>query len=101
MIVVAGYVRVDPANRAAALAAIRAVVAGTRQEAGNISYTFSADLDDDSRFHVFEVWESEPALEAHFAKPHVAEFARAAARFGIRDMQIRRYYVERVAPLRE
>lgn len=100
MIVVAGHVRVDPANRAAALAAIRAVVAGTRQEPGNVTYTFAADFDDESTFHVFEVWESAEALEAHFGTPHVAEFARAARAFGVREMQIQRYYVERTGPLR-
>lgn len=100
MIVVAGHVRIDPANRAAALAAIRAVVAGTRQEAGNISYTFSADFDDESKFHVLEVWESEAALDAHFGTPHVAEFTKAARQFGVKEMQIQRYYVERVGPLR-
>jgi hypothetical protein len=48
---------------------------------------------------VFEVWQSVTALEEHFRTPHAAEFQKAAAAFGVKEMQIRRYYVERVGPL--
>ena len=100
IVIVAGTVSVEPANRGAAQAAIRAMVAATRREPGCVSYDFSADFDDPARFHVREVWADEAALDAHFATPHVADFMRAARAFGVKSMDIQRYYVERVAPLR-
>lgn len=100
MLVVAGSIDLDPAKREVALAASLAVMEATRREAGCISYTYSADLSEAGRFHVFEEWESGEALTAHFATPHMAVFQQAMAGFGIREMRIQRYEIASVGPLR-
>jgi quinol monooxygenase YgiN len=99
MLVVAGQIRLDPANRDAAIAAAVEVMKATQQEAGCISYTFSADLADPGRFLIFEEWESPEALAAHFKTPHMATFQAAMGGFGIREMKVQQYEISSVGPL--
>ena len=77
MILVTGYIDVDPAQRDTFLNAVKAVQAKTREEPGNEHYVFSADLEDDGRFHVEEHWADEDAIAGHMASPHMAEFLGA------------------------
>lgn len=100
MIVIAGEIQIDPAHRDAAIAAAVRMMGATRRESGCISYTFSADLEDAGRFRIFEEWESQEALHAHFAAPHMAEFQKTVAGLGVRGMAIQRYEVSSVGPLR-
>jgi quinol monooxygenase YgiN len=100
MLVIAGRIRLDPAKRAAAIAAGSEMMRETRREAGCISYVFSADLEDEAVFHVFEEWESAAALAAHFQAPHMARFRKAAAGLGVGETRFQRYEVASVGPLR-
>lgn len=100
MIVIAGRVSLDPAQREAATAAAREMMAETRKEAGCISYTFSADLEEPGRFYIFEEWESEDALRAHFASPHMVRFQQAVGGLGVRESKVQRYAVSTVGPVR-
>lgn len=99
MLVIAGRIALDPAHREAAIAAAVEVMEATRQEPGCISYTFSADLSDPGRFLLFEEWESEEALAAHFQTPHMASFQAKMGGFGIREMNVQKYQVASVGPL--
>ena len=74
MIVVAGSVLIDPAKREEAVRVVLAMVEATKKEEGCITYDFYADLADPNRFHVFEEWASQEALDAHFQSAHMAEF---------------------------
>ena len=49
MLVIAGHIRIDPAKRAAAIAAARDVMGGTRREPGCAAYTISADVEVSTR----------------------------------------------------
>ncbi|RIL08100.1 MAG: antibiotic biosynthesis monooxygenase [Proteobacteria bacterium] len=100
MIVVAGEIDIDPAHRDGAVAAAVRMMEATRGEPGCISYAFSADLAEPGRFRIFEEWESQQALDAHFAAPHMAAFQRAVAGFGVRRIAIQRYEVSSVGPVR-
>lgn len=100
MIVIAGEIQIDPGKRDAAIAAAVRMMEATRRESGCISYTFSADLQDAGRFRIFEEWESQEALHAHFVAPHMAEFQKTVAGLGVRGMAIQRYEVSSVGPLR-
>jgi quinol monooxygenase YgiN len=99
MLVIAGVIRLDPAQRGAAVAAASEMMRETRQEPGCLSYTFSADLEDPGRFHLFEEWESQQALDAHFASPHMASFRKAVAGLGVQEMKVQRYEIGSVGPL--
>jgi len=100
LLVVAGDVEIDPANRDAALEAARAVMAATRQEEGCLEYTIAADVDDPARFVIIERWASPEALEAHFETPHMAAFQSAMAGLGVRRIDVARYEVAREGPVR-
>ena len=100
MIVIAGHVALDPGQREKAEAAAREMMSETRKEPGCISYTFSADLEAAGRFRIFEEWESDEALRAHFASPHMARFQKAVGGLGVREMKVQRYEVSKVGPVR-
>jgi quinol monooxygenase YgiN len=99
MLVIAGTISIDPEKRDAAVAAALEMMRETRKEAGCISYTFSGDLGDPGGFRVFEEWESQEALDAHFATPHMAKFQGEMGGFGIRGMDVKRYEVASVGPI--
>ncbi len=100
MLVVAGTISIDPANQDAAIAAAREVAEETHKESGNISYAFSSDLSEAGVFHVFEEWESQEALDAHFQSPHMAKFQGALGGLGVKGLNVQRYQVSSVGPLR-
>ena len=100
MIVIAGHVVLDPKQSEPAAQAAREMMSETRKERGCISYTFSADLEEPGRFRIFEEWESDEALKAHFAAPHMARFQKAVGGLGVREMKVQRYDVSKVGPVR-
>jgi quinol monooxygenase YgiN len=100
MIVIAGHFVLDRSKREQAVAAAREMMSETRKEKGCISYTFSADLEEPGRFRIFEEWESEEALMAHFQAPHMARLQQALGGLGVREMKVQRYEVAKVGPVR-
>jgi len=100
MFVIAGEIEIDPAQREAAVTAALRMMEETRKEAGCISYSFSGDLAEGGLFRIFEEWESQQALDAHFASPHMATFQTSVGGLGVRRMTIKRYEVSSVGPLR-
>ena len=101
MIVVSGTFDFDflPGGRDRALSEIAKVEAATRQEAGCLSYQFYADRDDESRFRVFEEWESPEALSGHMSATHVAEYRAALTEMGTVDRRVKAYEVSDVRDL--
>jgi quinol monooxygenase YgiN len=77
MIVVNGHLTISPEHRDVAVAAIAELVPPTVAEDGNISYRYSADLLEPDRINIEEHWESEEAMTAHMATPHLAAFLTA------------------------
>ncbi len=77
MIVVVGRVRTDPEKREELVRFGQTVAAASRAEAGCISYRLYEDTESENGFVFVEEWESEEALQRHFATAHVAEFMQA------------------------
>lgn len=100
MLVIAGHIRLDPARRDQAVAAAVEMMRETRQEKGCQSYVFSEELGEPGCFRIFEEWDSQAALDAHFAAPHMATFQTAMAGFGITEMAVQKYEVAAVGPVR-
>lgn len=99
MIIIAGTIRIDVTHRDAAMAAMSEMQAETNKEDGCVSYVFSADMNDEALFHLFEEWESMEHLQAHFVAPHMAEFQAKVAELGDREMNISKYEATDKAPL--
>ena len=92
-----GRVRADQVD--AAVAAAKAMQEATEAEPGNISYTFSTDISDPLRMHLFEEWETEEALTEHFTMPHMADFVTALGGVLDGDMPTTKYVVSESGPL--
>jgi quinol monooxygenase YgiN len=99
MIVVAGRIRVRPERRAEATRAALVMAEATRREAGCLSYAFYADLVDPDAFLLFEEWESEAALLAHFQTEHMARFLEETPSLLAEAPAIRRYTVTGVSAM--
>ena len=99
MFVIAGTIRVDPAKREGAVSPAAEMMRETRKEAGNIDYAFSLDMGDDATIRVFEQWESQEALDLHFASPHMKRFQQTLGELGITGMDMQRFEIESVGPL--
>lgn len=65
MLIVAGVFEVDPSERDAFVEERHDMMRRSRDEAGCISYVFSADPVEPGRVYLFERWESKAALASH------------------------------------
>jgi len=64
MVIVAGFLMVEPAARAAYLADCADVVSAARSSRGCLDFTIGADLVDPGRVNIYEKWGSQEAVEA-------------------------------------
>jgi quinol monooxygenase YgiN len=71
MVIVGGTMVVEASQRDAFLAGRLDAMRASRAEPGCLEYAFSADPVDPSRVVLFEIWESQEALDAHLAAMHV------------------------------
>ncbi|MEN3538372.1 antibiotic biosynthesis monooxygenase family protein [Microbispora sp. ZYX-F-249] len=93
MIIIAGWLAVDPDARDAYLQTCVAVVEQARAAAGCLDFVLSADLVDAGRVNVHERWESEEALHAFRGSgPDEGQLAM------IRDAEVLRYDISGVGP---
>ncbi|MFN8017847.1 MAG: putative quinol monooxygenase [Acidimicrobiales bacterium] len=93
MIVVVGYLTIDPAKRAEAEAAIATLVPLTQAEDGCIDYRYSADLLVPGRINIIEQWASEDAMNVHMGQAHFAEFMAAIGPCIGGDVEVTRHDV--------
>ena len=81
MVVIAGWIDVEPASRDELVAASVPFQRSTRDdEPGCLAYVFAADPAVDGRIHVYEQWATAADLDAHFQHPNFHAMRRAAAR---------------------
>ncbi|UGT61870.1 putative quinol monooxygenase [Nocardia asteroides] len=64
MVIVAGHITVDPADRDSYLAGCVTVVEQARRAPGCLDFAISADLVDSGRINILERWETQAAVEA-------------------------------------
>ena len=88
MIIIAGTVDVDPERRDAALEAGRSLMEETRTQKGCLDYVWSADLVVPGRIYVYERWESEADLRAHFEGPYYLAMRDTIAAHGLRGADV-------------
>ena len=88
MLIVAGFLRVDPADRAGYLAGCLEVIEAARAAPGCVDFHLSADPVEGDRINVFEQWESVEAVEAFRGSGPSGEQAEA-----IRDAAVYQHEV--------
>jgi len=91
MILLTGWIDVDPERRDAALLAGRPHMQATRAWPGCLDYVWSADPLNPARIYVYERWESAEALASHFQGPHYVAMRDAIAAHGIRGVEVFKY----------
>jgi quinol monooxygenase YgiN len=101
MLIIAGSITTeDEGARDAFFAAVKPMVAATHEEAGCQEYVFSPDPDNATRIILFERWDDQDALDAHFATAHMAEFQGKMAGIAVAGMDIQKYTISEVGPIR-
>ncbi len=100
MLIIAGTLTVDPAERERMLDVVAPMVAASRAEEGCHEYVFTPDPHDPALVRLFELWESQAALDAHFASAHMAEWRERSADLTITGRDIAKYTVADVGPVR-
>lgn len=99
MIVVTGTVPINPAKREEAKVILKTMMDATIQEEGCITYQFLFNPWNDAEVHIFEEWENQNALDAHFQTVHMAEFRKALPDVVTGNFNIKRYDVSEVTNL--
>ncbi|MFT4569540.1 MAG: quinol monooxygenase YgiN [Hyphomicrobiaceae bacterium] len=99
MLIVAGEVVVEPGQMEAVRQPLEQMMKATRAEPGCLAYAFSVDIADPCVLRVFERWESEAVLAAHFSTLHMGEFGAAMAAVEPKSMDIKVYGVSGELPL--
>jgi quinol monooxygenase YgiN len=99
VIVIAGSATIRPDKLQAAAEAARVMREASLAEPGCNAYRFAVDLDDPSVLTIFEEWVDEPALQAHFATPHLVAFSEALTAVVAGEIHLRRYEVSSAGPL--
>jgi quinol monooxygenase YgiN len=101
MVIVAGTMQVEPADREAFLQSRADGVRATLSEPGCIEYSFSADGHNPGLVRLFEVWESQDALDAHLTGMAAqAGQGSATPAVAVKKADILKYTVSSHGPLR-
>lgn len=74
MITIAGQVHIKPEKREPALKLLLGMAAASQAEEGCYNYQFYGDLENPNCFFLYELWDSQTALDAHGQTEHMAHF---------------------------
>lgn len=99
MLVIAGYAFIKEDKLGEAIPIITKMSIASEAESGCISYKFSRDIHDSTKFFLFEEWESLAALEEHFQTAHMAEFRIHLPNLLASEMVIKRYDVSNIVDM--
>lgn len=93
MIVVTGTIDIHPEDVWPATTIAAEMVRMTEREDGCLSYRFYVDINQLSRFRLYEEWRDEEALAAHMKSPHMQAFLARVADLRILARNVVRYVV--------
>ena len=99
VIIIAGTVEIDPAQRDAALVAGRSLEADTRLQPGCLDYAWMPDAQSPETIYVFERWADEESLNAHFQGPYYKGMRETIGAHGIRGAKVAKYKIELSEPV--
>ncbi len=98
-LIIAGTLDVEPSEIDDLMPHLVEMMKATHSESGCIDYSFTRDDLVPGRIRLFEKWESDAALAAHFASTHMATFRAAAAEFSEFGRNIVKYEISSEAVL--
>jgi quinol monooxygenase YgiN len=92
-LIIAGTVRVPPANVEAFRPHMLGMMAASQAEDGCFDYNYAEDVAEPGLIHVFERWRDQAALDAHFRTGHMARWRAEWPSFGVSDRRLFAYEV--------
>jgi quinol monooxygenase YgiN len=92
-ILIAGTVRIPPANLDAFKPHMQAMLTASRAEDGCITYSYAEDVAEPGLVRVFEAWRDQAAIDAHFQTAHMAAWRAAWPEFGVSDRRLSIYEI--------
>jgi quinol monooxygenase YgiN len=96
----AAIVLADPSKRADVVAASAPIQAATRDdEPGCLAYCFAADPVRDDLIQVYELWEDEASLQAHFDHPNYFAMREMLNDAGLASAVSRKMRIDATAPV--
>ena len=98
MILLLGYIAIDPAAADGFAPALKRQVEASRAEDGCVHYSLSFDPVVPGRINVAEIWRDQPTLDAHRATAHMAAWREALSRIGGADRRIDQYEIGKGRP---
>jgi len=94
MLIVAGTANFHSVDdMEAVLAEGQSMIAASLREAGCQDYNYARDVTDDKTMRIFELWDDQAALDAHFQEPHMAAFMAALAKVTPASISVKIYDV--------
>ena len=99
MLVVTGIIEIDEGSVEAARALAGPMGTASRAEPGCHAYAFYQDLEDPTRIRIYEEWEDQAALDAHFAMPHMAVFGEGLGKLTVKSMNVVKFERGETSPV--
>ena len=99
MIIIAGTIDLEPSKREGALEESRDLVEETRGQAGCQHYVWAPDLCVAGRIYVYEAWEDEASLLAHFKGPYYKAMLALIGRFGVGKVDVKKFRIDLSEPV--
>ena len=99
MIVVTGTIDLHPEDVWPATTVAAEMVRRTEQEDGCISYRFYVDINQLTRFRLYEEWRDEDALAEHLKTPHMKAFLARIAELRVTSRSVVKYEVAEAEPV--
>ena len=99
MIIIAGWIEMDPSKVEEALEGGVPFVTPVREQKGCLDYTWTADRVIPGRIYVYERWETEEALAAHLAGPNYRNMRDHMGQFGMTGADILKYRIDLAEPV--
>ena len=99
MLLIVGTVRLPSHKLAAARPVMKQMVEASRLEPGCIEYFYAEDLFEPGLIHVKELWNSQQALDRHFASNHLAQWRAAWSILEIGHRSLRVFQVDAGQPV--
>jgi len=99
VILISGYIDLDPAKMVEALATFKPLIEGALTEPGCLDYDWCPNPLIPGRIRIFERWTDEASLASHFQTHWYSDMGAAIHRFGLLGMEALKYRADLVEPV--
>jgi len=94
-VLISCVIKIDPKQRDQALEGADELIQLALKEHGCLAYTWAADKMLDDTIHVFEEWEDQESLAAHFTAPSFFGMSEHLGKHGLLGAEAKKYLVSK------